>query len=72
MARRPLLTAVAYVAATMVVLLLGLALVSVQHSTLLQGEGKSVALLAGAALLLLGAGRLIFRAFRGLTRHRGR
>jgi hypothetical protein len=69
---RPLLTAAAYVAATVVVLLLGGALMTFQHSVLLRGDGKVVVLLLGTALLLLGAGRLVYSAVRSVIRYRGR
>jgi hypothetical protein len=64
-----LLVAVAYVAGTLAVLLLGAALMT-PRSTLFQGHGK-VVLLLGAALLLLGVGRLVYRAVRSMTRYRG-
>jgi ABC-type nickel/cobalt efflux system permease component RcnA len=62
---RPLLTAVAYAAVTAVVLVIAMASM---RTSFFQGEEKNALRTGGAALLLLGAGWLIFRALRGARR----
>ncbi|MEV8516338.1 hypothetical protein [Dactylosporangium sp. NPDC051484] len=68
---RSLLAALAYVAATLVVLLLGATLMTLHQGTLFQSDGKVVVLFLGAALLLLGAGPLVYRAIRSMIQYRG-
>jgi hypothetical protein len=64
---RRLLTAVAYMAVTLVVLASGAALLSLPR---FEDGGRAVVIYLGAALLLLGAGRLVLSAVRSMNRSR--
>ncbi|WP_433043821.1 hypothetical protein [Dactylosporangium sp. CS-033363] len=65
--RRPVLTAVVYVAVTVVVLVLGGAFVS---TSLLRGEVEHVVVRVGGAMLLLGLAWLVVKAMRSRVRGR--